>query len=284
MIPMLAPRRTPRRASHLARFAPSGDVGALWIPPRGVDQARLARPDLAMFQQILMAMGYTDRGAMRADGVLGAHTRAAVTAFQRDMQPARLRAETTPLGERVRAFHARTATLAVDGDLGPETQRWLRWFALPTASGGGGEGAGYASVTPTPGVTPSRVTQSGGLHVADVGSVTGNDAPPPAQPAAPVILPGLTTPMLTFAPPAPTAPPPPAPAPPSPAPPSPDAPPPAPPVVAPTPGSPPQALTFTPPATTQPAQASMGAPLLVAGGVAALGLVGWGLYRVSRRR
>jgi len=265
MIPMLTPRRTSRRASHVARFAPSGDVGALWIPPRGADQARLARPDVAMFQQILMAMGYTDRGAMRADGVLGAHTRAAVTAFQRDMQPARLRAETTPLGERVRAFHARVGTLAVDGDLGPETQRWLRWFALPTASGGGGEGAGYASVTPAPGVTPSRVTQSGGLHVAEVDPVTVDDAPP-APPAPPVILPGVTTPLLTFAPPATTAPPPP-PAPPSPAPPE--------------EGAPPQAITFAPPATTQPAQASMATPLLVAGAVAALGL---GALALSRRR
>ena len=37
MIPMLTQRRAPRRVSHLARFAPSGDVGALWIPPRGVE-------------------------------------------------------------------------------------------------------------------------------------------------------------------------------------------------------------------------------------------------------
>lgn len=273
MIPMLAPRSARRRAVPLARVAPSGDVGALWIAPRGVDEARLARADVAMFQQILMVMGYTNHGAMRADGAIGRNTHAAVRAFQTDMQPARLRAETTSLGERVRAFAARAGTLAIDDVLGPETQRWLRWFAVPTASGGGGEGAGYATIPAAAGVTPSRVSQSGGLHVADVGSVTGNDAPPPAMP---VILPGVTAPMLTFAPPATTAPPPPAPA--TPAPP--------PPVVTPTPDlatvpaqpMPPQASSIA------PTQASMGPPLLIVGGVAALGLVGWGLYSASRRR
>ena len=272
MIPMLTQRRAPRRVSHLARFAPSGDVGALWIPPRGVDEGRLARPDVAMFQQILASMGYTDRGTLRPDGIIGAHTRAAVRAFQQDMQPARLRAETTPIGERARAFHARTATLAVDGVLGPETQRWLRWFAVHTESGGGGEAVGYATVSPAPGVTPSRVSQSGGLHVAEVDPVTVDGPAPQTSPApAPslVILPGATAPMLTFAPPAPQATQPEVPQPPAP-----DAPP------TPATREASQAITFTPPVPASTAQASMGSTLLVVGAVAALGL---GALVLSRR-
>jgi peptidoglycan hydrolase-like protein with peptidoglycan-binding domain len=93
-----------RRPRRVAGTRPAGDVGTLWIPPDGTALTRLPRASLALLQQILITLGYTDSGAMRADGLPGTHTRNATTAFQRDMQPARLAAETTPLGERVRAF------------------------------------------------------------------------------------------------------------------------------------------------------------------------------------
>lgn len=154
-----------RRPRPALAVRPAGEVGTLWLPPVGVASSRLSRPTLALMQQILIAMGYTDNGRMRADGLPGAITTRAVTAFQRDMQPARLAAETTPLGERARAFAAATSTLAVDGDLGPRTQQWLRWLATPGADGGGGQAATHASV-PAVGVTPERLSQTGGTYSA----------------------------------------------------------------------------------------------------------------------
>lgn len=257
----------PRRRRAPVPVAPSGDVGALWFAPRGVDEARLSRADVAMFQQILMAMGYTQRGMMRADGVIGTNTRAAVRAFQTDMQPTRLRAETTPLGERARAFAARVGTLTIDGILGPETQRWLQWFAVPTASGGGGEGEDYARIPTASGITPSRVAQRGGLHVASVDPVTVAPSPPSSteDPVPPplVVLPGATTPVLPSVP---------APLPetgtPTPSTNTAEASPP--------PSVPVQASSFVPPV------ASSGGAAVIALGV--VGLAGWGLWRLGQRR
>ena len=172
-----------RRPRRVAGTRPAGDVGTLWIPPDGTALARLSRASLALLQQILITLGYTDGGAMRADGLPGNHTRNATTAFQRDMQPARLAAETTSLGERVRAFASIVGHLRVDGDLGPKTQQWLRWLATPIAQGGGGEAVGHERV-PAVGVTPEVLAPRGGRFAALPERV---EVPPPSTPRAALV-------------------------------------------------------------------------------------------------
>jgi peptidoglycan hydrolase-like protein with peptidoglycan-binding domain len=172
-----------RRPRRVAGTRPAGDVGTLWIPPDGTALARLPRASLALLQQILITLGYTDSGGMRADGLPGTHTRNATTAFQRDMQPARLAAETTPLGERVRAFASIVGNLRADGDLGPKTQQWLRWLATPIAQGGGGEAAGHDRV-PVVGVTPEVLAARGGRFAAPTERV---EVPPPSTPRAALV-------------------------------------------------------------------------------------------------
>jgi hypothetical protein len=171
------------RARRVVSTRPAGDVGTLWIPPDGTTLARLPRASLALLQQILITLGYTDGGAMRADGLPGTHTHNATTAFQRDMQPARLAAETTPLGERVRAFASIVGHLRVDGDLGPKTQQWLRWLATPIAQGGGGEAVGHERV-PAVGVTPEVLGARGGRFAAPTERV---EVPAPSTPRAALV-------------------------------------------------------------------------------------------------
>jgi len=260
---------------------PAGAVGMLWIPPAGVAQERLTRPEVAMFQQVLIALGYTDNGRMRVDGVAREVTARAVHAFQTDMQPARIRAEAGDFGDRVRAFLAATAPLRVDGDLGPETQRWLRWFALPADQGGaGGEGASYDHVPVAVGVTgltPARVVRAGGRTIA-----------PEVSAGAPLALFG-TSPVLRLPATAPAPPaPPPAPAPPSPPPGSTAAPP----VPTPLPATPsplaPVPVPTPVPASPQPLTAASAASgsrtaLVVVGVVAVAGLGAWAIARPTDR-
>lgn len=282
--PFGAPARRPLPLSPSARAVrPAGLAEALYVPPPGVPQVRLTRPEVAMFQQVLIALGYTDNGRMRVDGVLGPITARAVHAFQTDMQPARIRAESGDFGDRARAFLAATAPLRVDGDLGPETQRWLRWFALPADQGGaGGEGADYSHVPVAAGVTglvPARVARSGGRTVA--AEVSGGANSPPAT---------LATIPFLFVPPSTTTTPPPA----------------SPPSIAPGPTStaaPPPSTTTTPPppsvpgttvpvAVTPPVVAAPPRPLTTASAtgassqaaviVAVVAVVGLGAWAIAR--
>lgn len=121
-------------------------------------ESRLTRSQIERFQGILMYLGFTDGGQMRADGVLGAHTRAAVRAFQAQKG------------------------LSNDGILGPVTQENLDRFgsaydAHRRAQGGTPGGSTVIAPTPSPTTPPAP---------APPRPVTPTPSPAPPAPAPPV--------------------------------------------------------------------------------------------------
>lgn len=186
--------RAPRAASA------SDPTVQVAVPNTGtVRQSELGRVPgrVAFFQQVLSALGANDGGRLVVDDALGPVTERAVREFQGWWSPANLRrpnASPNPDDQaRWRAALARLdgGRLAVDGDLGPSTQRLLLWLAMPRERGGGGEATNYASFAPTnPAVRPAVLTLLGdgnpptGYRLAQpavVGAATDPAAPPPVS-------------------------------------------------------------------------------------------------------
>lgn len=134
----------------------------LWPDQGTVPQIDLARRPgaSAFFQQVLTALGATANGRLRIDGAIGPVTESAVREFQQWWSPENLRrANSSPNADdqaRWRSALARVAggRLAVDGNLGPDTQRLLIWLAFPRDRGGGGEAEEYATFAPANSVRP----------------------------------------------------------------------------------------------------------------------------------
>lgn len=163
-----------RRTLVSPRVRPSGDgeppAPFVAVPREGFRERELRPFEIAMFQQILAAMGANDGGRMRPDGELGPRTRAALTEFQRWWDPAALARPNADVGDaglrggRTRYQEALASVggrVAVDGVLGPVSQRLLIWLAMPVSRGGGGEALDYASVPVVGGVRPARIVLVG---------------------------------------------------------------------------------------------------------------------------
>jgi len=170
----------PLRARFTVTRRAAPTAAAISLPPLGVRAASLSRDQVMRYQRALLALGFTNSGRTVADGAIGPNTRASTRAFQQAHQ--RTNAALAP---RVREFLAAVDPLAIDGDLGPATQRALEWYLRPVANGGNG-----LSVADVP------ATQGGGGSVPVV-------RPPAPTPSTP----GTTTPVVR--PPAPVAPAPP---------------------------------------------------------------------------
>lgn len=157
------------------RAALDASPGLTLLVPRSgpTSQSEIARTPgiVAFYQQVLQILGANANGRLRVDGALGPNTSAAVTEFQRWWSPENLRrADASPNADdqaRWRSALARTENgrIAVDGNLGPDTQRLLLWLALPRAEGGGGEAEEYGTIAPANSVRPYtlEITRQNGL-------------------------------------------------------------------------------------------------------------------------